>query len=165
MMQFQNITTYAEKAWATTLQILEPILSDHVASLTFSSDGKLLASGSGSLMRNSRMNSGIDIPTSISTAESPSMVHAYEISIWDALMSDLLLTLEGHMSSVLSLAFSSRCELLASGSEDGTIKLWSSITGDLQQSFEDHSAAVRSISFSFNDTQFASGSDDKNVRL
>src|SRR5207247_10955154 len=41
-----------------------------------------------------------------------------------------LTTLQGHTNVVLSMAFSPRSGLLASGSQDGTIKLWETRTGN-----------------------------------
>lgn len=39
-------------------------------------------------------------------------------------------TLQGHTKAVLSVAFSFKGEIIASGSDDGTIKLWDVQTGE-----------------------------------
>jgi WD40 repeat protein len=56
-------------------------------------------------------------------------------------------TLEGHSSSVDSVAFSSGSRLLALASEDKTVRFWDTATGALQQTLETHSL-VYLIAFS-----------------
>ncbi|KAE8357360.1 WD40-repeat-containing domain protein [Aspergillus caelatus] len=73
--------------------------------------------------------------------------------------------LEGHLGSVFSVAFSPEGRLLASGSDDNTIRLWDPATGALQQTLESHSRSVRSVAFSPNGQLLASGSLDKTIRL
>ncbi|CAG8891581.1 unnamed protein product [Penicillium nalgiovense] len=53
-----------------------------------------------------------------------------------------LRTIDGHSSPVQSVAFSSDGRLLASGSDDNTIKLWDPATGTLKQTLEGHSDSV-----------------------
>jgi WD40 repeat protein len=54
-----------------------------------------------------------------------------DIQIWDARFSELLTVLESpYKSNRMSLAFDHRGILLASGSEDGTVKLWDSRSSD-----------------------------------
>ena len=67
-----------------------------VNSLSFSSDGLLLASGSADKT----------------------------IKLWDAKNGSLVRTLTGHTDAVYSVAFSPDGSVLASGSEDGAILFW-----------------------------------------
>jgi WD40 repeat protein len=75
--------------------------SSPVWSVTFSFDGKQIASGS-------------DDKT---------------VRLWDAVTGALLQTLEGHSSSFSSVAFSPDGKQVVSGSYDSTVQLWNALTG------------------------------------
>jgi hypothetical protein len=108
-----------------------------VSSVSFSPDGKILASGSWD-----------------------NTIKLY--SMPDGL---LLKTLEGHTHDVESVCFSPDGKILASGSSDKTIKLWSIPDGELLKTLEAHTGFVRSISFSPDGKILASGSADSTIRL
>src|SRR5262245_1480646 len=72
---------------------------------------------------------------------------------WSACLS----TLEGHSSSVCSVAFSPDSTKLASGSNDHTVKIWDTSSGACLSTLEGHSSRVNSVAFSPDSTKLASG--------
>ena len=79
--------------------------------------------------------------------------------------SPCLVTLEGHSSSVLSVAFSRNGQFLASGSLDHAVRLWDIPTGTPYSTLSGHSNWVSSVACSPNSKLVASGSYDHIVRL
>ncbi|MEG5136589.1 MULTISPECIES: nSTAND1 domain-containing NTPase [unclassified Microcoleus] len=109
--------------------------ADRVTQVSFSPDGKTLASASfDKTVRLWRLD---DVP---------------------------LKTLDGHQNRVQSVTFSPDGQKLASASTDKTIKLWSR-TGVLLETLEGHTQRVSSVSFSPDGQLLASGSYDKTVKV
>ena len=76
-----------------------------------------------------------------------------------------VMTLTGHSNYVNSVAFSPDGQILASGSEDNTIKLWQPSTGKEIRTLTGHSYSVNSIAFSPDGQLLASGSSDNTIKL
>ena len=70
-----------------------------------------------------------------------------------------------HAEPVLSVAFSSDSKILASGSEDETIKLWDVATGKERATLRGHAIGIYSVAFSPNGNLLASGSHDATIKL
>ncbi|HAJ63167.1 MAG TPA: hypothetical protein DCP31_31325, partial [Cyanobacteria bacterium UBA8543] len=109
----------------------------HVLAVTFSPDGKLLATG-----------------------DSNGMIH-----LWEASSGREILTCKGHNGVVTSVTFSPSGEILASGSYDQTARLWDIHTGECLQLLQGHSETVFSVTFNPSGATLASGSYDKTVRF
>ncbi len=73
--------------------------------------------------------------------------------------------LSGHIWAVLTVAFSPDGKILASGSDDNTIKLWEVNTGQLICTLVGHSWSVVAVTFSTDGEILISGSRDKTVKL
>ena len=108
-----------------------------VSAVSFSPDGKLLASGGGD----------------------------NTVKLWDVATGKEIKTLSGHTNEVWGVSFSPDGKLLASGSRDKKVKLWDVTTGKEINTLTGHTNILSSVSFSPDGKLLASGSYDKTVRL
>jgi WD40 repeat protein/GTPase SAR1 family protein len=124
-------------------------------SVVFNSEGNILASSSSSIDK--------------------------VVRLWNIISNECPKTLLGHTNRVTSVAFSpvrlsqdaldnqnlsgGISDILASGSDDSTVKIWDIVTGQCLSTLQGHSNRVTSISFSPDGHILASGSDDQTVRL
>ncbi|KAF8535105.1 NACHT and WD40 domain protein [Trichophaea hybrida] len=76
-----------------------------------------------------------------------------------------LQSLEGHSDWVNAVAFSPDAQLLASASDDNTVRLWGPSTGASRGTLEGHSSSVSAVAFSPDGQLLASASGDNTVRL
>ena len=108
---------------------------DSVTSVAVSSNGNIIASGSGD----------------------------ETINIWNGNTGELLRTLEGHGGGINSLAISADGYTIVSGSDDKTIKIWNGNTGELLRTLEGHTRGVNSVAIAADGRTIVSGGDDRNV--
>lgn len=76
-----------------------------------------------------------------------------------------LCTFEGHHYAIRSLAFDPQGEMLASGSDDGTVKLWKVSSGKLLRMLNGHRQIIFSLAFDPQGEMLASASQDGTVKL
>ncbi|MCA2683350.1 MAG: hypothetical protein IM504_07275 [Microcystis sp. M038S2] len=150
-----------------------------VTSVSFSPDGKTLATGSGdNTIKLWNVETGQEIRTltghnsnvnSVSfSPDGKTLATGSDdgtIKLWDVETGQEILALTGHNSNVNSVSFSPDGKTLASGSEDTTIKLWNVETGKEIGTLKGHNDVVRSVSFSSDGKTLASGSKDKTIKL
>lgn len=75
------------------------------------------------------------------------------------------LTLTGHDGPVIVVEYSPDGSLIASGSEDATVRIWDSSDGSLVHELSGHMEIVNDLSFSPDGTILASASNDGSVRF
>ncbi|WP_392531313.1 protein kinase [Nostoc sp. C117] len=162
--------------------------SHAVKSVAFSANGQILASGSwDKTIKLWNVNTGAEICTLTghqlkvnSVAFSPqgeilaSASYDRTIRLWqnnserefkNCPCYTLLGTLSGHAWAVLTVAFSPDGKILATGSDDNTIKLWEVNTGQLISTLLGHSWSVVALAFTADGETLISGSWDKTVKL
>lgn len=113
--------------------------SDQVRAVTFSRNGKLLASASKNMT----------------------------VGLWDGTtLNPIHEALNGHTDRVWSVAFSNNGKWMASGSADGTVRLWDPTTGQtVGDLLRGHREDVSSLAFSPDSNWLVSGSEDGTVRF
>ena len=74
-------------------------------------------------------------------------------------------TLKGHSSDVNSVTFSPDGQMVATGSDDRTIKLWNLTTKQEIRTFKGHSSWIWAIAISPDGQTIASGGADKTIKL
>ncbi|MRS02221.1 WD40 repeat domain-containing protein, partial [bacterium] len=159
--------------------------NDNIWRIVFSSDSKILASGS---------TDNTTILWDVQKPEHPRRLHApltghtdsvtdlafspddrviysasadKSIRMWDtATGKQIGRPLTGHLSAILSMDFSNHRSLLASSDKDGTIIVWNPYAGNrLGTPIAGKFAPVRSVSFSHDGHQIASAGQDNNAIL
>ena len=121
--------------------------SGTVTSLAFSPDGQTLASG----------NTGKTIKIwQPSTGEELRILKTHSPRINSP---------KGDSGKVNSVAFSPDGQILASGSNDKTIKIWELSTGEVICTLTEHSAPIQSVAFSPDGQTLISGSWDKTIKI
>ena len=172
----------AIKLWDARSGQLLNTLNGHkgeVTSVTYSPDGKTLASGgydsaiklwdarSGQLLNTLNWHKrGIS-----SLAYSPdgktlaSGGYDCMIKLWDARANQPLNTLNGHEEGVFSVAFAPDGKTLASVGFDSMIKLWNIKPGQPPPTTKGHELKVRSVAYSPDGKTLASASKDRTIKL
>ncbi|NEP71779.1 MAG: TIR domain-containing protein [Okeania sp. SIO2G4] len=150
-----------------------------IRSLSFSPDGKILASGSDDKqIKLWNMETGAEIRTFSGhdrsvisvcfSADGKILASAgkdKKIKLWDVETGKEIDTFSGHTDWINSMNFSPDGKILVSGSKDNTIKLWNVETGKEIYTLFGHQDSVISISFSPDGKTLVSGSKDKTIKF
>lgn len=136
------------KVWDSSQLLWEPLVLDghssYIYGLTFS---------------------GLSSKMLLASASADGTVRIWNIQNSDSQYRPGEITLEGHLDSVNSVAFSPDANLLASGSDDLTVIVWNQEIKTVKFRLKGHTGPVNSVAFSLDGRLLASGSDDATVRL
>src|SRR5262249_12492636 len=145
------IRKFAEvKLWdAATGKLLAELAgpTDWVEAVTFSPDGRVLASSGGTrgvAAPPRPAGGGVGPPG----RERPAPAGGSTVNLWDVELELGRKVLTGHTDTVSCAAFSGDGKLLATGSWDKTIKLWDTSSWELKATLTGHEGHLLSLAFS-----------------
>src|SRR5262249_26860040 len=118
---------------------------ENVKSIAFSPDGTQLASTTGKWSKEQKQWLG-------------------EIRIWDAQTGKEIRILKGHGDTIDSVVFSREGKVVATGSEDRTVKVWDVVSGKELNTLKGHTHAVLGIALSPNGQLLASASEGEELK-
>jgi len=134
------------------------VLSDHregVASVAFSPDGKLLATGGGDCPHIVQEPMG-----KFPAAEGEGRT----IRLWEIATGTTIRSLHGHIGSIHALAFCPDGKKLASAGADHRVRIWKVATGEVSFDLHGHSSAIFCVAFSPDGTKLVSAGADRTIR-
>ena len=143
-----------------------------ILALAFSPDGRVLASGSGSSLRLWDVAAGHEIRMLIDHASIKAVAFSPDgrilasasdaLKLWDVATGREIATLGGHLFEFV--AFSPNGQVVAFGSDDGTVGLCDAATGRELRTISEHADVVKSAAFS-PDGKILAWGDGKAVKL
>ncbi|TQS32739.1 hypothetical protein Golomagni_06938 [Golovinomyces magnicellulatus] len=89
----------------------------------------------------------------------------YRIVIWNPITGERVCALAGHGNWIRSLDFSPDCDMLASGSDDKSVKVWHLETGSCLYTFQGYMDIVTSAAFSLDGLRVIAGAADRTIRI
>ncbi|MBD2460345.1 pentapeptide repeat-containing protein [Oscillatoria sp. FACHB-1407] len=128
------------RIWDTvTGQALKTLIGHNsgLCAVTFSPDGKWLATGS----------------------------YDQTVRFWDVATGQILHVLKGYAGAVKSVAFAPDGQVLASGHYDSMVRLWNIATGQVLKILRGHQDWIRVVAFSPNGQLLATCSHDRTIRV
>jgi WD40 repeat protein len=89
----------------------------------------------------------------------------HTVKLWDVHSFLELQTLEAHTGNVAAVVFVPNTQMVISGSWDYTIKIWNTKTGNRIRTLQGHTSLVNCLAVSPDGQMLASGSHDQQIRL
>ena len=152
---------------------------DYVAAVTWSPDGKRIASGGADqtvqvwdsttgghtlIYRGHR-----DVPYGVAWSPDGQRIASgsadQTVQVWNANTGIPILTYRHHSATVNAVAWSHDGKRIASASYDNTVQVWDATTGDTIVTYRGHNMAVWAIAWSPDDTRIVSASFDHTVQV
>ncbi len=161
-------------------QLVDTLTShnESVYSVSFSPDGKLLASASHdqtiklwqlASRQEFRTLTGhlwvYDVAFSHDGKLLASANGDHTVKLWDVQSCLELQTLEAHTGNVAAVVFVPHTQMVISGSWDYTIKIWNTKTGNRIRTLQGHTSLVNCLAVSPDGQTLASGSHDQQIKL